>query len=49
MHLHELKNGKESLNPMIKKIYIPKYSVKRYSPYLYSNEKATDYLNLRYF
>ena len=49
MHLHSLKHTRPELAPIVNHVYIPKFNVKRYSPYLYAGEKTPEYFNLRYF
>ena len=47
LSLHKKHHKKDSFKNIIKHVYIPKFNVKRYSPYLYAGEKAIDYFNMR--
>ena len=49
MQLHSLNYTRPAIQPIVHEIYIPKFNVKRYSPYLYAGEKTSEFFNLRYF
>ena len=45
MDLHEQRIKRPGITQLINRIYIPKFNVKRFSPYIYSGENKDNYHN----
>ena len=45
MDLHEQRIKRPGITYLINRIYIPKFNVKRFSPYIYSGENKDNYHN----